>query len=84
LKSLVIYKTSGRKEASMNAHISRDHWKFRALAILEFFLFRSAMGTIALTRTNQPVPKLLIAVGPVIGAGLVRALILLLNHGSFL
>jgi hypothetical protein len=68
----------------MNAHISRDHWKFRALAILEFFLFRSAMGTIALTRTNRAIPKLLIALGSVLGAGLVRVLISLLSHGSFL
>ena len=67
----------------MNTHMQTDVWIYRALIVLGLIVVASVVGTTALLLMGRPTSQLLIALGSVTGAGLVKLLISPLNRGLF-
>jgi hypothetical protein len=69
-----------QKGAVMNSPMKTDFWIYHLVLVLDFTLTASVVGSIILLILGQPVPGVLLAVGTVAGAGLVKLLISPLNR----
>jgi len=67
----------------MNTRMKTDRWIYYLIIVLGITGVMSAIGTIILTIMGQPLSKLLIVLGSVAIAGLVRLLISPLNQDLF-
>lgn len=67
----------------MKTRIQTDTWIYRTVIVLGSTLAATVAGSFALLLMGQPTSELLIALGSVAGAGLVKLLISPLNRGLF-
>ena len=65
----------------MHRRMNTDSWVYYVIAVLGLIAAVSAIGTVILVLMSQPVSELIIALGLVTVAGLVRLLISPLNQG---
>ena len=67
----------------MNTRMQTDAWIYRTIIVLGSIYAVSVVGIITLAIMGQPMPEILIALGLVAGAGLVKLLASPLNRGLF-
>jgi hypothetical protein len=66
----------------MKTHTQTDIWIYRIAIVLDLFAATGAIGAIALTILDWSTPELLLALGAVAVAGLLRLLVSPLNRWS--
>jgi hypothetical protein len=67
----------------MNTRTQTDLWIYRLVVVLGLTAMLSAAGILTFIMAGWPVPKILLALGLVAGAGLVKLLISPLNRRLF-